>query len=87
MSRNPDELRWGKELALSIARRAVELGGTVSAEHGIGKLKHAFLTLQYGDEGVREMAAVKAALDTSGVLNRGVMFPEDLLEVSRRART
>lgn len=87
MPRNPDELRWGKELALSIARRAVELGGTVSAEHGIGKLKHAFLTLQYGDEGVREMAAVKAALDTSGVLNRGVMFPEDLLEVSRRART
>jgi D-lactate dehydrogenase (cytochrome) len=80
MPRNSDELRWGKELALACAERAVTLGGTVSAEHGIGKLKHAFLKLQYGDAGLREMAAVKAALDPRGVLNRGVMFPGDLLE-------
>ncbi|MFH1502723.1 MAG: FAD-binding oxidoreductase [Candidatus Eisenbacteria bacterium] len=82
MPRDPSELRRGKELATAIARRAVELGGTVSAEHGIGKLKHDFLRLMYGDEGLREMAAVKRALDPAGVLNRGVMFPESLLEAA-----
>lgn len=79
MPRNPAELKLGKELATSIAARAVELGGTVSAEHGIGKLKHDFLRLMYGDRGLSEMAAVKRALDPEGILNRGVMFPEDLL--------
>jgi D-lactate dehydrogenase (cytochrome) len=76
---DPDELAAGKELALAVARRAVEMGGTVSAEHGIGKIKHDFLRLMYGDEGLREMAAVKRALDPTGLLNRGVMFPDGLL--------
>jgi D-lactate dehydrogenase (cytochrome) len=80
MPRDPDELRRAKELATSIARRAVELKGTVSAEHGIGRLKHGFLKLMYGDDGLREMAAVKRAVDPGGVLNRGVMFPAELLE-------
>jgi D-lactate dehydrogenase (cytochrome) len=79
MPRTPDELAAAKALALSFARRAVALGGTVSGEHGIGKLKHEFLRIQFGDDGLRRMAAVKRALDPGGVLNRGVMFPEDLL--------
>jgi D-lactate dehydrogenase (cytochrome) len=79
MPRTPDELRAAKALALSFARRAVALGGTVSGEHGIGKLKHELLRVQYGDDGLRQMAAVKRALDPGGILNRGVMFPEDLL--------
>ncbi len=76
---DPDELRRGRELALSFAKHVVGLGGTVSAEHGIGRLKHEFLRLLYGDEGLAEMAAVKRALDPDAVLNRGVVFPEDLL--------
>lgn len=79
MPSNPDELQAGKELALRFARRAVELGGTVSAEHGIGRIKHDFLRIQYGEEGMREMAAVKRAFDPACVLNRGVVFPEELL--------
>lgn len=79
MPSSPEELRVGKELAARFARRAVELGGTVSAEHGIGKIKHDFLRLQYGDDGMRQMADVKRAFDPSCVLNRGVVFPEELL--------
>jgi D-lactate dehydrogenase (cytochrome) len=79
MPRDPAELRRAKEMALAVAREAVRMGGTVSAEHGIGKLKHDFLRLMYGDEGLAEMAAVKRALDPAGVINRGVMFPESLL--------
>ncbi len=76
----PEELAVAEDLAVRFARKAVELGGTVSAEHGIGKLKHAFLRLMYGDEGLREMAATKLALDPGGILNRAVMFPEELLD-------
>lgn len=79
LPKDPDEFRRGKELALRFAEHAVGLGGTVSGEHGIGKLKHDFLRVLYGDNGLAEMAAVKKALDPACVLNRGVMFPEDLL--------
>jgi D-lactate dehydrogenase (cytochrome) len=79
MPSTPEQLAAGKELATRFARKAVELGGTVSAEHGIGRLKHDFLRLQYGDDGMREMAAVKRAFDPACVLNRGVVFPVEFL--------
>ena len=79
MPSTPAELRAGKELAMRFARRAIELGGTVSAEHGIGKIKHDFLRLQYGDDGMRQMAEVKRVFDPSCILNRDVVFPEGLL--------
>ena len=68
-----------KSLAFRFAEHAVSVGGTVSGEHGIGKLKHDFLRIQYGEDGLRQMVAVKRALDPRGILNRGVMFPEALL--------
>jgi len=79
LPRDAEELERAEEIALGFARAGVQLGGTVSAEHGIGKLKHEFLKILYGEEGLREMAAVKRALDPSGVLNRGVLFPEHML--------
>jgi len=74
-----DQLRRAEALALTFAERAVSLGGTVSAEHGIGKLKHAFLQVMFGEDGLRKMAALKKAFDPRGILNRGVMLPEGLL--------
>ncbi len=60
-------------------QRAVEVGGTISAEHGIGKLKREYLRELYGDEHLREMAKLKRAFDPSGILGRGNMFPEEYL--------
>ena len=79
MSSSPEELATGMELAMRFAEKAVELGGTVSAEHGIGRMKHDFLKAQYGDDGLSQMAEVKRAFDPARVLNRGVVFPEELL--------
>ena len=56
------------------------MGGTVSAEHGVGKIKRDFLLAMYGEEGVAQMAAVKRALDPAGILGRGNLFDERLLE-------
>jgi D-lactate dehydrogenase (cytochrome) len=60
-------------------RRAVELGGTISAEHGIGKLKREYLRELYGEDHLRELVELKRAFDPAGILGRGTMFEEELL--------
>lgn len=57
------------------ARQAVVLGGTVSAEHGLGKRKAELLSLQYAPEHVQAMRAVKTRLDPYWLLGRGTLFP------------
>lgn len=61
--------------------QAVMLGGTVSAEHGIGKLKRHYLDVMMGERYLSEMAEIKKALDPNGILGRGNMFDEKYLEV------
>ena len=56
------------------ARHAVALGGTVSAEHGLGKRKAHFLKLQYSEEDLEKMRAVKRRLDPKGILGRGTLW-------------
>ena len=56
------------------ARHAVALGGTVSAEHGLGKRKAHYLKLQYSGEEIEAMRAVKRRLDPTGLLGRGTLW-------------
>ncbi len=72
---NPDDYLRGKVLYLDWARRVVAMGGTVSAEHGIGKLKTAMLEIMYGPEAIGQMRAVKRVFDPQMLLNRGTLFP------------
>lgn len=75
LPRNNEEVEQGMDNYLLFAKKAVELGGSVSAEHGIGKLKRTFLEVMYGRQGISEMQAVKKALDPKWILNRGDMVP------------
>jgi glycolate oxidase len=50
---------------------ALELGGTVTGEHGIGVARKAWLVRQRGEDAVRVMRAIKSALDPQGILNPG----------------
>jgi len=79
LPRNDDEARAAWEIYLSFIKRAVSVGGTISAEHGIGKLKRDYLPLLYGEEPLREMAALKRAFDPAGILGRGNIFPDSYL--------
>ncbi len=80
LPRNAGEHARGKALFRRWAEEVSAMGGTVSAEHGVGKIKRDFLVPMYGREGVAEMAAVKRALDPDGVLGRGNLFDASLLE-------
>jgi D-lactate dehydrogenase (cytochrome) len=76
LPRTDAEVDQGMEIYKQFAKKAVELGGTVSAEHGIGKLKRPFLRIMYGDEGLEAMASVKWSLDPYWILNPGNMIPK-----------
>ncbi|MCD6120728.1 MAG: FAD-binding oxidoreductase [Spirochaetales bacterium] len=69
-----DEYRTGKELHSEWAEKIVSMQGTVSAEHGIGKLKTGLLKIMYGEEGLKQMKKVKSLLDPKRLLNSGNDF-------------
>jgi len=64
----------GQRLMLEFAREAVAFGGTVSAEHGLGKRKTHLLEIQYTPDQIDAMKAVKRRLDPEWLLNRGNVF-------------
>jgi len=61
----------GEEIRSRLLETAVRLGGTLSAEHGIGLVKAAAWERSVGDEGRRVLRAVKDACDPDGILNPG----------------
>ncbi len=73
--RDMTDLHKGLTLIEGLAQKTVELGGTISAEHGIGKLKQHFLALMYTPDDIDQMRAVKAAFDPRYILNRDDKFP------------
>jgi len=68
------DFKAGQELMVEFARRAVSLGGTVSAEHGLGKRKTHLLEIQYTPDQIQAMKDVKRRLDPQWLLNRGNLF-------------
>ena len=73
------ERQWTIETYEQIVRKAVAAGGTVSAEHGIGKLKHKYLEMMYGREGIAEMVRIKREIDPFCIFGLNNIFPENLL--------
>ena len=80
LPRDDAEAAQGREIYWKFVRHAVKVGGTISAEHGIGKLKREYLRELYGEDHVREMVSLKKAFDPAGILGRGNIFPESYLE-------
>ena len=64
----------GSEALTVFARKSVHLGGSVAAEHGLGKRKAKFLPLQYSVEHIEAMRAVKTRFDPEWRFGRGTLF-------------
>jgi D-lactate dehydrogenase (cytochrome) len=79
LPQSESDMDKAKEVVMSLAQKVVALKGVVAAEHGIGKLKHDLLRIQYGEKGLEEMARVKKALDPNTILGVGNIFPEAFL--------
>ncbi len=79
LPKNETEANQARHLYGRFIAQAVMLGGTVSAEHGIGKLKTHYLDTMFGERFLNEMAEIKRAFDPNGILGRGNMFDKKFL--------
>lgn len=71
---DPDEARRAQLAFDQVMGLAVEMGGTITGEHGVGRLKKGWLPAQLGDDVMELTATIKHALDPQGLLNPGVML-------------
>ena len=71
-----DDVRRARAAMLDLGRAVTDLGGCPLAEHGVGRsaVKKALLLQLCGKQGIREMRAVKRALDPEGILSPGVLL-------------
>jgi D-lactate dehydrogenase (cytochrome) len=72
--KNEDEYKLAINIYDEIIKITLDNGGTVSAEHGIGKLKKKYLKLMYGEQTVNYMKQIKQILDKKNLLNVGNIF-------------
>lgn len=69
------EVRRAHKAKEQIFRTVIELGGTLSGEHGIGITKSPFLGLEVSPLAIETMKKIKAVLDPNNILNPGKVFP------------
>ena len=74
LPKNDGEFDMAKKLYSQMCSSAIKLGGTFSAEHGVGKNKIAFLKEMYGQEVINEMFTIKKTLDPNLILGYGNIF-------------
>jgi glycolate oxidase len=72
--KKPDELKRVNAGISEMMRACIDMGGTISGEHGIGLDKMPFLKLELGKAGYEIMKRLKASLDPRGIMNPGKMF-------------
>jgi glycolate oxidase len=74
--RDAEEMHRVAAAARAIFETTVELGGTLSGEHGIGLLKKQFMELDLGPDALAVMRKIKDAIDPLGIMNPGKVFPD-----------
>jgi glycolate oxidase len=71
---DPDEFARAQRAFDEILEVGLSLGGTVTGEHGIGKIKREWLAREIGPVGLRVHRQIKQALDPENLFNPGSMF-------------
>jgi len=68
------EWKRATEIAVELAKEVVAMGGTVGAEHGLGKRKAHLLSIQYNAADIEGMRSIKRRFDPQGLLGQGNLF-------------
>jgi glycolate oxidase len=68
---DPEAVARARSAFEDIIRTTLQLGGTITGEHGVGLLKRPYLGAEIGEEGLRVHSILKRALDPGGILNPG----------------
>jgi len=68
------EWKRATEIAVDLAKEVVAMGGTVGAEHGLGKRKAHLLPIQYAQQDIEAMRSVKRRFDPQELLGQGNLF-------------
>ncbi|RUQ28855.1 FAD-binding protein [Peribacillus cavernae] len=71
-----EEMRRVEQAVAEIFTAAIELGGTLSGEHGIGLMKAPFMEMELGAIGLDMMKRIKESWDPNNIMNPGKIFPE-----------
>ena len=72
---DPDEVRRADDLADRLHKLAIEVGGTVTGEHGTGAVRARYMRAEHGDA-LDVMRRIKNVMDPKGILNPGKIYPE-----------
>jgi glycolate oxidase len=74
-ARQPGALQIAIEASADILRRCVDMGGTITGEHGVGLEKQDMMSWMFSDTDMAQMIKLKQAFDPHGLMNPGKIFP------------
>ncbi|QED47657.1 glycolate oxidase subunit GlcD [Cytobacillus dafuensis] len=76
-TRNKEEIERVEKAFEEIFAKAIELGGTITGEHGVGVMKAPYLEMKLGQAGIAAMQAIKSSLDPNNIMNPGKIFAKE----------
>lgn len=74
---NAEEMERVEQAFAEIFEGAIQLGGTITGEHGVGEMKAPYLEWKIGESGINLMKAIKQAIDPHNIMNPGKIFAKD----------
>lgn len=75
--RNHEEMERVEQAFSDIFEKAIQLGGTITGEHGVGEMKAPYLEWKLGKEGVAAMKGIKQSFDPNNIMNPGKVFAKE----------
>lgn len=74
--RDAEEMKRVEQAVAAIFKVALEMGGTLSGEHGVGTMKSSFMPMEFNETTLELMKRMKQAWDPNGIMNPGKIFPK-----------
>ncbi|MCD8511113.1 MAG: glycolate oxidase subunit GlcD [Bacillus sp. (in: Bacteria)] len=76
-ARDEEEMERVEKAFEEVFEKAIDLGGTITGEHGVGVMKSPYLAWKVGETGVNAMLAIKRSFDPNNIMNPGKVFAKE----------